>query len=423
VFCGRLELVSVETIPSRPSFFGIWSALPNATQRQLLVLFVVQGLSSGAVTVSTSLSSIVIFNITGAEALSGLPSTINFFVSAWAAYWIGRLMQLRGRRFGLMLGYTLGTVGAILAASMALEKNLLGFLLGGALLGAANGAVSQTKYAAAEMVDSTVRGTVIGALVTGSAFGSVLSWAVSPFIYEFAKARGLPSIELGWYLGAFWLLLGLILLAVGFFPKNTVRVSSLEPAAPIRSWGELWQHSPIRLALLAMTLGQMVMTGLMVLMPLHAKHLGHQDSATGLISVHILGMFAFGWLTGRLVDVWGRARVIQLGAGLLMLSGFVAVFATRPLEMGFSLFVLGLGWNFCNVAGSTLLTDQLDPHERARVQGGAELLVWLFAAVGALGGGLIVGAFGFEVVSVVALVVGALPLVGTWFLSEKQKNE
>jgi MFS family permease len=74
------------------------------------------------------------------------------------------------------------------------------------------------------------------------------------------------------------------------------------------------------------------------------------------------------------------------------------------------------------VAGSTLLTDQLEPHERARVQGGAELLVWLFAAVGALGGGLIVGAFGFEVVSVVALVVGSLPLVGTWFLSEREKN-
>jgi MFS family permease len=410
--------VSLNAVPSRPSFFGIWSALSVATQRQLLVLFVVQGLSSGAVTVSTSLSSIVIFNITGAEALSGLPSTINFFVSAWAAYWIGRLMQQRGRRFGLMLGYALGTVGAILAASMAVEKNLLGFLLGGAMLGAANGAVAQAKYAAAEMVDSTVRGTVVGALVTGSAFGSVLSWAASPFVYQFALTQGLPSIELGWFLGAFWLLLGLVLLAVGFFPKRPALVSKLESALPIRSWQVLWQSSQIRLALLAMTLGQMVMTGLMVLMPLHAKHLGHQESATGLISVHILGMFAFGWLTGRLVDVWGRARVIQCGAGLLMFSAFVAVFATRPLEMGFSLFVLGLGWNFCNVAGSTLLTDQLEPHERPRVQGGAELVVWLCAAFGALGGGLIVGAFGFEVVSVVALVVGALPLFGTWLLRE-----
>jgi MFS family permease len=411
--------VSLKTLPSRPSFFGIWSALPSHTQRNLFMLFLAQGLSSGAVTVSTSLSSIVIFNITGAEALSGLPSTINFFVSAWAALWVGRLMQQRGRRFGLMLGYSIGTVGAVLAASMALEKNLVGFLLGGALLGAANGAVSQAKYAAAEMVDSAVRGTVVGGLVTGSAFGSLLSWAASPFVYQFALSSGLPSIEVGWFLGAFWLFLGVVVLGLGFRPPRLVATdSSLESKAAVRSWRELWQIKPLRLALLSMTLGQMVMTGLMVLMPLHAKHLGHQESATGLISVHILGMFAFGWLTGRLVDVWGRARVIQAGAGLLMFSAFVAVFATRPLEMGFSLFVLGLGWNFCNVAGSTLLTDQLEPHERARVQGGAELLVWLCAALGALGGGLIVGAFGFEVVSVVALFVGALPLLGTWLLQE-----
>ena len=133
-------------------------------------------------------------------------------------------------------------------------------------------------------------------------------------------------------------------------------------------------------------------------------------------------MFAFGWLTGRLVDGWGRSLVIQLGAALLMISGFTAVFATRPLEMGFSLFVLGLGWNVLAVAGSTLLTDHLEPHERARVQGSAELVTWLSAAVGALGGGLIVGAFGFPVVGWVGLGLGCVPLVATWLLTAKARG-
>ncbi|MFN3265395.1 MAG: MFS transporter [Deinococcales bacterium] len=412
--------MSLQSVPSRPSFLGVWFSLSSQSQRHLLVLFAAQGFSSGAITVSTSLSSIIIFNITGAEALAGLPSTINFFVSAVAAYWIGRLMQLYGRRSGLMLGYGMGALGAVLAATMALEKNLIGFLLGGAMLGAANGAIAQAKYAAAELVDSHVRGTIIGALVTGSAFGSVLSWATAPLIYYYAKQNQLPSIELGWYLGGFWLLLGFLLLAVAFFPKPISQISGFMQAAAVRTWKQLWQVQAVRLALLSMTLGQMVMTSLMVLMPLHAKHLGHEDSATGLISVHILGMFAFSWLTGRLVDLWGRARAIRTGAGLLMFSAFVAVFATRPLEMGFSLFVLGLGWNFCNVAGSTLLTDQLEAHERPSIQGAAELITWLAAAIGALGGGFIVGAFGFEVVSLVALLVGALPLFGTWFLRTHQ---
>jgi MFS family permease len=100
-----------------------------------------------------------------------------------------------------------------------------------------------------------------------------------------------------------------------------------------------------------------------------------------------------------------------------MVAGFVATFATRPLEMGFSLFVLGLGWNFLTVAGTTLLTDHLRPHERARIQGGAELVTWLSAATGALGGGLIVGAFGFPVVGWVGLVLGCVPFIATWLLS------
>ena len=397
--------------------------LPKAVRHNLIVLFIAQGLATGATTVSTTLSSIIIFNITGAESLAGVPSTINFFVSAITAYWAGRLMQQRGRRFGLAWGYAIGVLGAILAATMALEKNLIGFLIGGALVGAANGAIQQAKYAAAEMVSSQVRGTIIGALVTGSAFGSLLSWAVAPLVQGFARSNNFPTVEFGWYLGAFWLLLGALLIVLGLHPDPSrlavKETSSFTSSSPIRSWRELLGIGAVRLALVSLSLGQMVMVGLMVLMPLHAKHLGHVESATGLIAVHVLGMFAFGWLTGRLVDTLGRKTVIQIGAALLMFSAFVAVFATRPLEMGFSLFVLGLGWNFCSVAGSTLLTDQLEAHERATIQGGAELVVWLSAAIGALGGGLIVGAFGFEILSWIALLVGAMPMLATWLVSKK----
>ena len=412
--------MSLRTVATRPTLISIWQNLSSPVRRNLIVLFIAQALATSATTVSTTLSSIIIFNITGAESLSGLPSTINFFMSAVMAFWAGRIMQSKGRRFGLGWGYTIGVIGAILAASMALEKNLIGFLIGGALVGAANGAIQQAKYAAGEMVSSAVRGTVIGALVTGSAFGSILSWAVAPLVQGFAKSQSIPSIEFGWYLGAFWLLLGALLIFLGLRPDpSTLAVQETKAASGgvARDWTALLKIPEMRLALISMGLGQMVMVSLMVLMPLHAKHLGHEESATGLISVHILGMFAFGWLTGRLVDTWGRKTMIQLGALMLMLSAFVAVFATRPLEMGFSLFILGLGWNFCSVAGTTLLTDQLYAHERASVQGSAELIVWMCAAIGALGGGLIVGAFGFPVIGWVALGVGALPMLATWVLT------
>jgi MFS family permease len=429
-----------------PGFWAAVSTFPAEVRRNLIVLFLSQAFATGATTVSTTLSSIIIFDITGSESLSGLPSTVNFFVSAFAAYWAGRIMSARGRRFGLSLGYAIGAIGATLGGAMALEKNLLGFLIGGALVGVANGAIQQAKYAAGEMVPGGVRGSVVGGLLTGSAFGSLLSWLVSPLVHDLSVSRGVSPIEAGWFLGAAWLALGAVLIWLFLRPdprdiaarlaltetpraetssalNNTGDPTREVSRLPIRSWSALLTEPGIRLALISMGLGQMVMVALMVLMPLHAKHLGHESAATGLISVHILGMFAFGWLTGRLVDGWGRKLVIQMGAALLMIAGFIAVFATRPLEMGFSLFVLGLGWNFLNVAGTTLLTDFLRPHERPRIQGGAELVTWLSAAIGALGGGLIVGAFGFPVIGWVGLGLGCVPFIATLLLSTSPKGQ
>jgi MFS family permease len=408
------------SVSASTSGSGLINSFSAAVQKNLLVLFSAQALNTGATTVSTSLSSIIIVHITGADKLSGLPSTINFFMSAIAAFWAGRLMAAKGRRIGLSLGYAIGFVGAALAATMALEKNLIGFLIGGALVGVANGAVQQGRYAVADMVGAKVRGTVMGWILTGSVLGALMGKGLSVLIGNYARNAHLPEIELGWYVGSLFMLIAGII--VWFFlrpdPKDlTLRTSSVAIFnAPtdhleVRSWSTLLQVPNIRLALSSMTFGQAVMVMLMVLMPLHADHLEIGASIIyWLIFSHIFGMFSLSWLTGSLADKWGRRTIIMLGALQFALSGFIAIFATRPLEMGISLFLLGTGWNFCSVGGSTLLTDNLEPSERPRVQGGAETMVWIFAATGALGGGLIAGTFGFPILGVIGMIAGLVPL-------------
>ena len=446
----RLGDMSVSAATSG-SAVKLLTSFSGAVQKNLAVLFTAQALNTGATTVSTSLSSIIIVHITGADKLSGLPSTINFFMSAIAAFWAGRLMAARGRRIGLSLGYLIGFIGAALAATMALEKNLIGFLIGGAMVGTANGAVQQGRYAVADMVGAKVRGTVMGWILTGSVLGSVASNLLSSIVRSYAKGINLPEIEFGWYLGsAFMLIAGLI---VWFFLRPDPRdlallerseaqglallerseahalalqtssftTSDVSANLEGRSWATLLERPGIRLALSSMTFGQAVMVMLMVLMPLHADHLGIAPlTITSLITSHIFGMFSLSWLTGRLADLWGRRTIIMLGALQLALSGFIAIFATRPLEMAISLFILGTGWNFCSVGGSTLLTDSLEPFERARVQGGAETLVWISAAIGALGGGLIAGTFGFPILGVIGMIAGLMPLLVALLTRERK---
>jgi MFS family permease len=181
--------------------------------------------------------------------------------------------------------------------------------------------------------------------------------------------------------------------------------------AQARPFAELLRLPSFRLALVSMMAGQAVMVGLMVLMPLHAKHLGHDlPTITGLQTGHVVGMFGFAWLSGILADRFGRRALVVFGVVQLVISGVVAASAFTVVPMAVSLFLLGTGWNACYVAGSTLLADALQANERASVQGSADLLVWFSAALGALGGGWIVGQFGFSTAAWVACVLACVPL-------------
>jgi MFS family permease len=163
-----------------------------------------------------------------------------------------------------------------------------------------------------------------------------------------------------------------------------------------------------------MLLGQMVMVLVMVITSLHMRSHQHELGDISLvISAHTFGMFAFSILSGRLADRWGRGPVIIFGSAMLVLACLAATFSPDVLPLGVALFLLGLGWNFCYVGGSTLLADQLSPGERAHTQGFNDLLVGLASAAGSLGSGIIFAAVGYNVMAYVSSVIALIPLAAS----------
>jgi MFS family permease len=120
-------------------------------------------------------------------------------------------------------------------------------------------------------------------------------------------------------------------------------------------------------------------------------------------------------ISGQLADRWGRVQVILTGAGVLLLSCLTAPLSPDVLPLAVSLFLLGLGWNFCFVGGSTLLADQLSPAERARTQGANDLIVGLASATGSLSAGIIFSGLGFALVAALGASLALIPI----FLSVK----
>jgi MFS family permease len=173
---------------------------------------------------------------------------------------------------------------------------------------------------------------------------------------------------------------------------------------------EIFRQPAAMVALLSMVLGQMVMVLVMVITSLHMR--GHNHGLTDIsivISSHTFGMYAFSIVSGRLADRWGRGPVIAAGSATLMLACLAATISPDVLPLGVALFLLGLGWNFCYVGGSTLLADQLSPLERARTQGTNDLLVGLASAIGSLSSGFIFAALGYNVMAYVSAIFSVIP--------------
>jgi len=379
----------------------------------LSALFMAQALSTGATTVGIALSSILIVHLTRSEDLSGLPSTLKQVSSALAALVVGGVMARSGRRLGLTLSYLIAALGALIGGFSALGGSLWGFLLGVMLLGVGDGGIPQGRYAVAELVRPSHRGRMVGYLLSFGVLGSVLSTSLTPLLQNIAASYNIPSLELGWILGGVLLLIGMALISL-FLRAQPLELAPVGTSKPLEQAPQRnpWRVPDVRLSLIALSIGQGVMVMMMVLTPLHAKHLGHGlPTISSLISAHLAGMFGLAWLTGNLVDRYGERRFIALGAVLLALSAVLAFFVTSAFWIGVSLFVLGLGWNWCFVAGSSLLTNSLGPLERSKIQGQTEFAVWGAAALGSLLGGFIVAHFGFPVLCVLASGVSLVPLL------------
>jgi MFS family permease len=207
-------------------------------------------------------------------------------------------------------------------------------------------------------------------------------------------------------------------------PRDLGREISRLYAAPVSENGSgrplalIFRQPGARVALAAMVFGQLVMVMLMVITALHMTHHQHNLSDISLvISSHTFGMFAFSILSGRLADRWGRGPVILIGALTLMLACMAAILSPEVLPLAAALFLLGLGWNFCYVGGSSLLADNLQPEERSRAQGINDLLIGLVSATGSMSSGVIFAALGYNLMGILGMLVSIIPLSMTlWWM-------
>lgn len=396
---------------------------PESVRRRItLVLFIGQSFFSAAMIAGFTLTPIIAASLTGSDSAAGVPNTLMLLGRAAAAYPLGWLLDHAGRRWGLTAGFLLAVVGSALAVVSIIGASFIGFCLGAALTGMGRAASDQSRYVAAEVQTASKRAKVIGLIVFAGTVGAVAGPLIVDPSGQLAARLGLAVSTGPFVMGALLYFLALLVTVVFLRPDplavgRAVAVAEQPETAGAkggRALSRIFADPLVVLAVAAMVIGQLVMTLVMVITPLHMDHYDHGTQAISLvIMAHTLGMFGLSSVTGWLIDRFGRLAMIVTGALVLVGATLLAPISTAVPVLAFALFLLGLGWNFCFIAGSSLLSDALAAGERGRGQGASEMMVALAAGTGSLGTGAVFARGGMAAVSAVGLAF-SLALIATY---------
>jgi len=387
-------------------------------------------LSRAAFFACGTVSALVALQLGGRAVWAGVPAAVLQLTGAFAALGVAIITEQIGRRRGLALGLAIGALGTGVAAAAIVADALLIFLGGLMLMGVASAAMLLGRFAVAEVHPPERRGRAISNVVIGGAIGSIVGPLLVGPPGRWALGAGINELA-GPYLAALVILAAASLATLIWLrpdPRDVGRKMAAKHPEPVQRWETarsvaLILRTPAALiAVSAMTLSQMAMVTVMVMTTLYMKDQGHSLTSISLVlSSHALGMFGLSWVSGRLTDRWGRGQVILTGTALQVLACALAPLSSDVLPLSVALFVLGLGWSMCFVAGSTLLSDQLSPKERAMAQGTNDLLIGVATAAASLGGGLLFALAGYPSVCIAGVALSLLPLgLTAWWVSRER---
>ena len=365
--------------------------------------------------------SLLVTSISKSESLAGLAQTTTVLGAAMMALPLAKLTQKGGRRLSLMSGYSIGVIGAILDILGGTHKVLFLMLTGAFMVGAASASGYQARFAAIDLATPENRSKNLSLVVWGSTVGAVTGPNLMQPAGDFAHYLHLPRLVGPYFIAGTSLTLATIV--IFFFlkpdPYLTANMSSdgVTQKKHETTRAALKHIREIPHALFAITavgIGHLAMVSIMVMTPVHMAHVDVTLSVIGLvISVHVLGMYAFSPLVGALSDRLGRVRVIQIGVVILLAAAATAGLAPamNAVQLGIGLFLLGLGWSCTLIAGSTLLSETVSVEMKPSSQGASDLVMNLMGAVGGAASGVIIGVLSFGwlclFVAVLVLALGA----------------
>jgi len=334
---------------------------------QMPMIFVVGGLAGQSLAANVCFATLPISLIVLGSMLSATP--------------LSHAMQQWGRRAGFLIGAGAGALGAAISAWGLWTASFPVYLLGSLLTGTYMSAQGFYRFAAADTASDAFRAKAISYVMAGG----LISAIIGPQLVK-ATSQAMVVPFLGTYMAVIAVNVGGAAL---FFFLDIPRPPKPAADAPAgRSRWQLLRTPRIAVAVICATVSYALMNLVMTSTPLAVVGCGFTEgNAADIVTGHVLAMFAPSFFTGHLIVRFGVERIVAAGLAILAGAGLVALQGVELENFFVALILLGLGWNFGFIGATTMLAGAHEPHERGRVQGLNDLIVFAGVTLASLSSG------------------------------------
>jgi MFS family permease len=361
--------------------------------------------ASGLIT----MNGLVGYSLVDAKAIATLGASTYVLGSAVATMPMSLWMAKVGRRRGFMTGALINIGGCGIAVLALWIGSFALYCFATAVIGIYNAIGLQYRFAAAEVASKADRARAISLVLAGGIGGGF----AGPALTRYGKDMFATP-----FLGSFVLLAAVALVALAVQSRVDVpKPLPEESSGGGRPLGEIVRQPVFIVAAMAATLGYGLMNLLMTATPLAMDFCGlAYAQAAMVISWHVVGMYAPGFVTGSLIGRFGVVPVIVAGTIVMGLGAGVALTGNQYPHFLVALVLVGTGWNFMYTGGTTLLTESYRPAEKARTQGLNDAIMFTVMAVSSFSSGAMVSSAGWEAMNYTALPILALVVGATaWY--------
>ena len=360
--------------------------------RTLIVLLAAQCFGQTAAPILVLLGGLIGAQIAPSANLMTLPLAFMIIGTAATTAPASMLMARVGRKIGFLFGSGLAVFASLLAALGVYQQSFAVFCLAAFLIGSYLAFLQQYRFAVAESVAPDAVPKSLSILMLAGIVAALLGPEVGR---RFSSVDGLPDF-VGSFLGLAVMMAMSFFILLLFFRDTEIQADT--SAGDERPLGLVLRQPTVILAIASAVVGYTIMSLIMTATPVSMHELDQHslDATTWVVQSHILAMYIPSFFSGSLISRFGVLRIIQCGFLLMLIC--VVVGWGRPELMHYfgSMVLLGVGWNFLFLGGTTLLTQSYRMSERFKVQATNDFMIFGLQAVGSLGAGMLLAILGWN---------------------------